>query len=117
MKPLFNNQPTDKAKTNFGDAPIANAKYKCETCPIGKPPCTFKVNTLNCELAVMRYRKQDEDGTLKKDENDDTVDMSMEDAEKKALADMFKECVLEGKEEGVDIESEPPKPKEDDDED
>lgn len=44
-------------RPDFGDAPIANAKYDCAKCPLKAVGCTYIVNTLRCEITIKRLRK------------------------------------------------------------
>ena len=70
--------PESEKRPDFGDAPICNAKYNCAQCMLKKVGCTHKVNTLNCEIAIMRMRKildeQVEDGEMQKEQDNSLKD-------------------------------------------
>ncbi len=51
------NIPESEKRPDFGDSPISNAKYDCSKCLLKKVGCLFKVNTLNCEIAIHRMKK------------------------------------------------------------
>lgn len=70
--------PESDKRPDFGDAPICNAKYDCARCMMKKVGCTHKVNTLNCEITIMRMRKildeQAEDNEMQKEQDNSLKD-------------------------------------------
>jgi len=87
MKTLSGNNPKPLDKgPDMGDMPIANAKYSCGNCPL-KEECRFKVNTLNCMIALKRYKKQKSEEVVV---NEDESDEEMVSSEKNALSELMK---------------------------
>jgi hypothetical protein len=70
--------PESDKRPDFGDAPICNAKYDCGKCRLKGVGCIHKVNTLNCEIAIMRMRKildeQADDADMEKEQNNSLKD-------------------------------------------
>ncbi len=98
MKSLSGNSPKpEERRPDMGDMPIANCHHDCEKCLLKKEGCQFKVNSLNCLIAIKRMNKLlEEEGVEKKESETGGV---TEEEQAKSLGEFIKELPVESDEE------------------